>query len=194
MLPAGTAQLKGLMLPDSYVRGLRIIAIRALGDEDDAADAVQETLARAVEALREDRVPPDVPLAAFVHGIARHVIADALRRRSRERASSELDCLVATDPSPLEQLVRSDEIARVMRALDRLSRGDRDLLRRCFVHGERVADIARALGQPQERLRKRKSRALARLRERLEDAGPGHVSAEETTLEDDERFDDLRRR
>ncbi len=175
------------MLPDSFVSGLRIIAIRALGDEDDAADAVQETLARAVDAVRKGCVPPDVPLPAFVHGIARHVIADTLRRRSREHSSSELHRVVASDPSPLELLVRAENVERVRRALKRLSRDDRELLRRCFEGGERIVDIARELDEPQERLRKRKSRALARLKEQLEETEPGHVSAEESTLRDDGR-------
>lgn len=173
------------MLPDSFVSGLRIIAIRALGDEEDAADAVQETLARAVDAVRQGSVPPEVPLPAFVHGIARHVIADVLRRRRRKHVSIDVDRVVAPDPSPLELLVRADEVKRVRRALRQLSGSDRELLRRCFEFGERIVDIARALGQPPERLRKQKSRALARLREQLVQTEPGHVLAEESTVSDD---------
>ncbi len=169
MLPASTSQCEARLFPDSFVNALRIIAIRALEDEDDAADAVQETLARAMAAVRKGRISTEDPVTAFVYGIARHVIADVLRRRAREHASPELDRVVAPDPSPLELLVRADEVERVRRALRRLSRSDRELLRRCYEVGERTVDIAEELGEPPERLRKRKSRALARLRLRLEE-------------------------
>ncbi|UCF18700.1 MAG: sigma-70 family RNA polymerase sigma factor [Gemmatimonadota bacterium] len=175
------------MFPESFVSGLRIIAIRALGDEDDAADAVQETLARAVDAVHKGSVPSEAPLPAFVYGIARHVIADTLRRRCREYASPEMDRVVAPDPSPLEQLVQTDEVERVRRALRGLARSDRELLRRCYENGERIVDIAGELGEPPERLRKRKSRALGRLRDRLEEGEPGHVFAGKPTLRDDGR-------
>ncbi len=72
-------------LPNTIAAGLELISRRALGDSEDARDAVQEILARAVAAIRGGRVPPEVPLGAFVHGIAKHVIADMLRRRMRDR-------------------------------------------------------------------------------------------------------------
>lgn len=186
VLPAGTEQLDGLLLSESLAAGLRIIALRALGDEDEAADAVQETLARAVEAVREGRVPSDVPLEVFVYGIARHVNADVLRRRARAPVALDVDCVASAEPSPLESLVRNEEIARAQRALARLPRRDRDLLTRCLLHGERLVDIARRLGEPVERLRKRKSRALAKLRDLVEAAAPGHVSELKTIPIDDE--------
>jgi len=152
-------------LPRLLASGLEIIAARALGDGDAARDAVQETLARAIEAVRLDRVPPGAPLEAFVYGIARHVIADVQRRRARERGAIGDPVDVPTrEPSPLDTLVRDEERDLLARALASLSATDRELLARCFVAGERVADIAAQLGEPAERVRKRKSRALERLR------------------------------
>lgn len=162
------AQLAADRLPESIAPGLELIARRALSDPDDARDAVQETLARAVVAMRNGRVPPGVPLAAFVHGIAKHVIVDVLRRRVRDRAAdSGVDGVAASLPSPLETIISQEERQQVHRALRRLSHGDRELLRRCFVDGERVVDIATRTGEPADRVRKRKSRALERLRELL---------------------------
>lgn len=171
-------------LPEPIAAALRMIAIRALSDEEDARDAVQETLARALEAVRTGAVPAGVPLSAFIHGIARHVIADTLRRRMRDRgADPEVDRLVAPAPSPLDQLIQREERTRVQRALARLPARDRDLLRRCFVDGQRLVDIATQLGESAESVRKRKSRALEQLRELLRSAPPaGHVSPPDPTL------------
>lgn len=169
-------------LPDLLASGLEIIAARALGDGDDARDVVQETLARAIEAVRLGRVPPDAPLEAFVFGIARHVIADVQRRRARDRcAIGDPDGVPTRGPSPLDTLVRDEERALLARALASLSASDRELLERCFVAGETVAAIAADLGQPAARVRKRKSRALERLRAWL--LGPGsHTSPPTPTL------------
>src|ERR1700674_4454018 len=59
--------------------GIRLMALRALGDADAADDVAQESLARAVDVLR----CPPANLGAYVAGIARHVIADHFRMRQR---------------------------------------------------------------------------------------------------------------
>jgi len=162
-------------LPQAIAGGLEIVAARALGDADEARDAVQETLVRALAALHDNRVPPGVPVEAFVYGIARHVIGDVHRRRARDGGPSiDPGSLHATDPSPLEALIQREERETVARALAALSAADRDLLERCFVQGERVAAIAARLGEPADRIRKRKSRALDRMREVLSRSSVSH--------------------
>lgn len=158
------------LFSEALVSGLRLTVARSLGDGDDVADAVQQILTHALEASRDGRIPSTVPVAAYVHGIARHVVADAIARRTRDRRAHAIEEIPCTDPSPLETLVREEEVARVREALAGLPRRDRVLLRRCFVEGERLVDIAAELGEPPARVRKRKSRALSRLRPRLEEA------------------------
>ena len=157
------------LFSDTLVSGLHLTVARSLGDPDDVADAVQQILTSALEASRDGRIPSTVSLAAYVHGIARHVIADALARRIRDRRSEGVDGLRSGTLSPLEALVRKEQATLVGEALAELPRRDRVLLRRCFVDGERVVDIAADLGEPAARVRKRKSRALARLRPRLQE-------------------------
>ena len=71
-------------------------------------------------------------------------------------------------PDPLETLVRQEEAESMQTALTGLSQTDRRLLEQIYVRGHRVADIARRTGEPEARLRKRKSRALDRLRVMLQ--------------------------
>jgi len=154
------------LLPHAVQSGLLIVAVRTLGDMEEARDVVQETMARALESIRGDRLPPGVPLEAFVYGIARHVLADVQRRRVRERgARGDPADLPAPGLSALEVLVCAEERETMARALASLPADDRELLEQCFVHGERVAAIAARLGEPADRIRKRKSRALERLRQ-----------------------------
>ena len=71
--PGGKPELEAV---EQLRLGLRIMALRALGDPEAAEEAVQETLVRALEALREGRPRDPEKLGAFVRGIARHVIAE----------------------------------------------------------------------------------------------------------------------
>lgn len=141
--------------------GLEIVAIRRLGNRDDALDAVQETVARLLDRVRAGLIATEAEVAPVAWGIARHVIADMLRERARP--GGEVADLASPRPGPLDELVTLDEVRRVRSALAHLSAPERALLHRCFVDGERIGHIAQALGEPAERLRKRKSRALQRL-------------------------------
>jgi DNA-directed RNA polymerase specialized sigma24 family protein len=85
------------------------------------------------------------------------------RRRVRE-VHDVADTLLAHDADSLERLIRNEERTCVRQALRALAAGDQQLLRRCFIQGTLIADLARESGVPASRLRKRKSRAVRRLR------------------------------
>lgn len=182
MLDARVAPLRNARLREelpALAPRLEIIMTRALGPGEDARDAVQEVLHRAVAALARGSEIHG-PLGAFVHGIAQHVIADALRARARTGANhAAIELVPDGEPSPLESLIHAGERDAMRASLALLDPPDRELLRRCFVDGETVADIARATGEPADRIRKRKSRAIMRLREIL--AAPRHTSGTSTT-------------
>ncbi|PYP61556.1 MAG: hypothetical protein DMD37_13210, partial [Gemmatimonadetes bacterium] len=153
---------------------------------DAAEEAVQETLARAVAALARDQLADPAKLPAFVAGIARHVIVDMQRARYRSVSLESLP--VAAHPSyhpdALKALVLAEERARVRAALVSLSESDRDLLGLCYVEGLAPTEIAERTGEPAERIRKRKSRAMDRLREAFHGAGaPRHAEARLPTRE-----------
>lgn len=161
--------------------GLYLIALRALGDDDEAREMVQETLVRTIEALTAGRVPRQLPVPSFAHGIARHVIADVIRNRVRHATVSldGSDVIPGGQKSPLDALVSSEETRRLAQALQQLPVEDRQLLERCYVRGEGLVEIARASGEPSDRIRKRKSRAIERLRALM--SFPRHDSAVNAT-------------
>jgi len=153
--------------------GVQIMALRALGDPDAAEEAVQETLVRAVEALRDERLRASDKLGAFVRGIARHVIADLLHARARSSPLQDAppQKLAARDPDSLSALITEEERRRVRSALRRLSDRDREVLHLSFFEGLSPTEIGHRLEAPAPRIRKRKSRALLRLR-RVLSPGP----------------------
>lgn len=147
--------------------GLRLMALRALGDDDAADDVVQETLLRALRAVSPEVAADPERLGAFVGGIARHVIADVFRAGTR-RSQSEQPADPAAGDDALSRLVRRERQAQVQAAIARLASGDQQVVRASFFEGLTPAEIAGRLNEPVERVRKRKSRALARLRAVLE--------------------------
>lgn len=162
--------------------GLRVVATCALGNADAADEAVQETLARAVVALGRGQLADPAKLPAFVAGIARHVIADTLRARGRVISIDSVPAAghLSSDPDALGALVSADERARVRTELARLPAADRELLRLCYFEGLTPGEIAGHLGEPAERVRKRKSRALERLRRAFR-GELGHDESSSTT-------------
>ncbi|HEY6060183.1 MAG TPA: sigma-70 family RNA polymerase sigma factor [Gemmatimonadales bacterium] len=162
--------------------GVRLIALHSLGSADAADEAVQETLARAVTALSNGQLADPAKLPAFVAGIARHVIADTLRARGRVVSIDSVPAArhLSSDPDALGALVSADERARVRTELARLPAADRELLRLCYFEGLTPGEIAGHLGEPAERVRKRKSRALERLRRAFR-GEPGHDESSSAT-------------
>jgi RNA polymerase sigma factor (sigma-70 family) len=146
--------------------GLRLIALRALSNADDADDVVQETLARGLSAMADDRIQNHEQIGAYFRGILRHVITDLMRDHGKTvsldlmadppAANSHVDALAA--------LISSEDSARVVRALQALPQRSRECLRLGFYEGLSPAQIGERLHEPASRVRKRRSRALQLLR------------------------------
>jgi RNA polymerase sigma-70 factor (ECF subfamily) len=175
----------------TLTNGVRLIALRMLGDEDAARDAAQETMSRVLDALHAGQVRDRDKLPAFVRGVAHHVIVDVVRARSRHTTLSD-ELPDASQPDTLDEIVAEENHRHVEYALARLSPEDRDVLRLVFVEGLTPRQLAARLHEPAERVRKRKSRALQRLREhffdlmrRIESGHDSPVSATKVRGRDD---------
>jgi len=166
---------------DRLRAGIRIMAMVALRDAESAEEVAQESVVRIHQALREGRLRDPQRLGAFARAIAHHVIIDVLRAQRRlvrlERPETELP---APGPDPLAALTSAEQTARIAAALERLSAADQEILRLSFIEGRTPQDVARELRQPGARVRKRKERALARLRSLLVDPR-GHESVTSAT-------------
>lgn len=167
--PAAPGEGSDFIAADEIARlrtGLEFMVRRALGASAGAEDAVQEVLTRALAALKDGRLKDRTKLGAFVASIARHVMADVLRARGRVIALDELPSSVQprTIDDPLAVLIQESERAQVRAALRKLAYKDREILRLCYFEGLTPSELAQRLGEPAARIRKRKSRALERLR------------------------------
>ena len=144
--------------------GVRIIAVRALGDSVKAEDVAQESIARALASFASGRAEAIEDPAAFVYGIARHIITDVHRASGRIVSIDFVDEPPAPHIDALDGVIAEEDAVRVRAAVTELPTADRDLLRLYFVDGLRAEEIATRLREPIVNVRKRKSRALERLR------------------------------
>ncbi|PDP87504.1 RNA polymerase subunit sigma-24 [Glycomyces fuscus] len=141
-------------------------AVRRLG-ADRADDVAAETF--GVAWRRYDRLPKDQPLP-WLYGVARNVIRDRLRveRRRGEVLSAEA---AAGVPGGADTVRQVEERDTALRALDRLSATDRELVMLLAWEGLDLAEAARVLGCTRATARVRLHRARRRI-ERFLDSSP----------------------
>jgi RNA polymerase sigma factor (sigma-70 family) len=136
-------------------------------DRDLAEDLTAETFERGLRGWHGFRRRSSP--RTWLLGIARHVVADHLRRVGREGQRQGPDALAGlADGASVEGLVQTREDARVvLAALRHLSATDQDLLILRYGSDLSFPEIARITGLRAGTARVRVHRALARLRRLL---------------------------
>jgi RNA polymerase sigma factor (sigma-70 family) len=144
-----------------------VLALARTRDRELARDLTQDVMLAVVLALRNGHLREAERLAAFVYGIARNVINNYLRTRSRLPRIDPLDVeleAAATRPDPVENIERAGLVRQALRLLDST---DRQILQLTLTEGLKPGEIAARLGLTSEVVRTRKSRALKKTVERM---------------------------
>jgi RNA polymerase sigma-70 factor (ECF subfamily) len=142
---------------------------RRVFDVETAFDLTAETFATALAAVPRYEPRPE-PARAWLFGIARNMLAEALRRgqvedRARRALSMQPIVLDDADVERLELL--SDTPA--LEAIEGLRDDHRDAVIARHVDGESYAEIAQRLACSQSVVRQRVSRGLRTLRTRMQE-------------------------
>jgi RNA polymerase sigma factor (sigma-70 family) len=152
---------------DRYVESLLAYFCRRTHDPEAAADLTAETFAAALVA-RGRYEPRATPAAAWLFGIAQHKLTDFRRRgsaetRMRSRLGMERVAVSAEDAELIRWL--GEEVAVAMVA--DLPPDQRDAIRAHVIEDRDYAEIARSGQLSEATVRKRVSRGLQVLRERV---------------------------
>ncbi|WP_228373171.1 RNA polymerase sigma factor [Demequina silvatica] len=144
------------------------LALRALGDRAEAEDVTQQTYVAAWRG-RAGYDPERAPARAWVVGIARRTIADALAARGRERRRLEAvrDVPAAVEPDPwageAERIVVRSEV-------ESLGPPRSTIVALAFFEGRTHEQIAAELKMPLGTVKSHLRRSLLALRHGLEAA------------------------
>jgi RNA polymerase sigma factor (sigma-70 family) len=139
--------------------------VRRTRDPEAAADLCAETFAAALRGCR-GYDPSKGPAVGWLYGIARNQLASAARRGAVEdRARRRL----GMEPIELSDVAveRVEALAATTEVLAALPADQRDAIRARVIEERGYAEIAAALRTSESVVRKRVSRGLAGLRERL---------------------------
>jgi len=153
---------------DLFSRPVRMMVRVRAGRRLEEDDVVQEVFVAALTSLRRGQLRDADRLGAFVAGIARNVINKRLRNTRRAAVEPLAGNAGAAVADLREEIARRERRASVRRALDDLAPEDRRILVLTVIEGLRSSQIAQRLGLTEEAVRARKSRALKRLKARLD--------------------------
>jgi RNA polymerase sigma factor (sigma-70 family) len=130
-----------------------------------AEEISQETMSIVVQAVRENRIHSPGSIGAYVFRVAENLVKKRFKEKKRRSQEIPPDTL---EPqwldSPEAGLLLQEKRSHMRRALAELEEADRRLLVRCYTDDEPLEKIAEAMGISYPALRKRKSRALEKLR------------------------------
>ena len=143
------------------------VALRTLGDANDAADALQDAMISAFR--RADSFRGDSAVTTWLHRIVVNACLDLLRRRAARPATSGLaaDALDALAAGHRQEQPDSDTALDVTAALRTLPPEQRAALVLVDMLGYPVAEAAAVLGVSEGTVKSRCSRGRARLLPRL---------------------------
>jgi RNA polymerase sigma factor (sigma-70 family) len=140
-------------------------ARKRLGDPELAADAVQESLLKALKAA--DQIRDEENAKAWFYRILRRTIIDLYRRRdARDRALAGLERELNSPPDKEEEIV---VCACMERLLPGMTPQYSVLLRRVDLNEESPDSVAASLGISRSNLNVRLHRARQQLKRRLEE-------------------------
>ncbi|MBE7491518.1 MAG: sigma-70 family RNA polymerase sigma factor [Planctomycetes bacterium] len=133
----------------------------------EAEDAAQEALLVAFRSL--DQLREDEAFAGWLRTLARTAALRGARRQRPDLAGEGLEAAAEPEPDALE----SAELKQAVQgAVRELSPGQQAVMERYYMQGQKVEEIAAALGVPAGTVKRRLFEAREKLRTRLAGFGP----------------------
>ena len=159
---AALAELYNLYFPRVY----RYILAR-MGNPFDAEDLTEEVFLRVLDAIGRFQWR-EAPFSAWLFRIAHNAVISHRRKEgARGRSSPLSEALPVDSQGPEEMVANRLALNEVMRATDTLPEAQRRVIGYRFAAGLTVAETARAMGKGEGNVKVIQHKAIAKLREML---------------------------
>ena len=136
-----------VLLYESNRRPVVNLVLRNNGSAEDAEDVLQESLVVLWERIRSGRFEYKAKLSTFIYATAKNLWRQRLRRKGREAAGEpDPDGMEDFSPSPLENLIESEQSLMVSGALGKIGEQCRKLLLLFYWEELPMEEIAGILG------------------------------------------------
>lgn len=155
-------------LYEHYLADIYRYVFYRVGDQHEAEDLTEAVFVKAWEALERYR-PTEAPFAAWLYRIAHNLVVDRHRTKKSEDPLVEQWPDPAPDASPEAQADRREAASRVAEALAQLDPAQQEVLTLRFVNDLSHAETARIMGRSEGAVRVLQHRALAALRQWLQE-------------------------
>jgi RNA polymerase sigma-70 factor (ECF subfamily) len=177
---AGDREALGQLLENNrdYLRHLadRLLDDR-MGRRIDASDVVQQTCLSVHKQIADFVGQDAAQFAAWLRQIHERNIRNAVRDQlhtekraiSREEHVADVDVHAVHQTTPSQHVVRREESVRLAKAIAQLVEDEREALRRRYLEGQSVAEIAAAMGLSKDALARLFKRAMKNVKWHLRD-------------------------
>lgn len=155
---------------ERYQRLICALAYSATGSVSQSEDLAQETFVAAWKQLRQLREHDK--LRAWLCGIARFTIKNALRKQGREpsHAAESLEAIADTstlDSLPADRMISSEEQALLWHAIERIPENYREPLVLFYREQQSIGAVAQALAISEDAVKQRLSRGRRMLQQEV---------------------------
>jgi len=165
------------------------VALKMLGNAEDALDASQDAFIKAYTGISKFR--GDAKFSVWMYRITYNICLDKLRKTKRqpvvtiERDEDEPEMQIAdASPTPEERLINRENVKLVRQGLDRLSPKLRSVLILREVSGLSYTEISSATGLREGTVKSRINRARASLAEFIRENGTFDEAKRHSSIKD----------
>jgi RNA polymerase sigma-70 factor (ECF subfamily) len=155
-------------LYESYYDRIARYAFVRLGNQADAEDLASEVFLRALESLDSYR-ERGVPMQAWLFRIAHNLIVDHFRKSAKQKTISIDTVSVKAETDPEEQAIAGLEVARIIKALGRLTESQRKVIELRFFGELTSEEAGHVLNKRAGAVRELQSAAIKALRNLLDE-------------------------
>ncbi len=155
-------------LYESYYDRIARYAFVRLGNQADAEDLASEVFLRALESLDSYR-ERGVPMQAWLFRIAHNLIVDHFRKSAKQKTISIDTVIVKAETDPEEQAIAGLEVARIIKALGRLTESQRKVIELRFFGELTSEEAGHVLNKRAGAVRELQSAAIKALRNLLDE-------------------------